>query len=102
MRKHSVALSELQDLALAACDDQHLRALAARSVLSSWLQRDVPLHELRSAYGRLLDLGFLRTYRERSVRAYVAPFVGTRTRDLSVRATSKGRTYLKRRPRHVV
>jgi hypothetical protein len=102
MRKRSVTLTELQDLALAACDDEHLRASAARWALTSWLGREVPFRELRSAYGRLLDLGFLRTYRERQGRAYAAPFVGTRTRDLAVRATPKGRAYLKRRPRHVV
>ena len=102
MRKRPFILTELEDLALAACDDQHLRALSARTVLSSWLARDVSLRELRLAYSRLLELGLLRSYRERAGRAYASPFVGTRTRDLAVRATPKGRNYLKWRPRHVV
>jgi hypothetical protein len=101
MVKRLFVLTELEDLALVACDDQHLPALVARDIIASWLKRRISVREMRAAYAKLLALGLLQSYRERAGRVYVAPFEGTRTRDLSFRATPKGRRHLQK-PRNVV
>jgi hypothetical protein len=101
MVTRNVALSELQDLALASCDDQHLEALVAREVISSFLARDISVREIRGAYGVLLALGLVKAYQEKGGKVRAAMFEGTRTRDLLFRATRRGVAQLKR-PRNVV
>jgi hypothetical protein len=83
-------LSDLEDRALAACDDQHLAAPTALGILSGWFVRDMSTGEMRDAFARLIRLGLLKAYvRRRGV--LVAALLGNRTRSLQVRATAKGR-----------
>lgn len=95
MGKRAVVLSDLEDLALVACDDQVLPALAARDVIASYLSLGISVRDIRGVYGKLYALGLVKPYRERGGKAVVASFEGTRTRDLSFRATRKGVLYLK-------
>jgi len=94
-------LTDLEDRALAACDDAYLEATIAREILSSWYGREIRFRELRSIYARLVGLGLLRVYAQRNGRAISTELRGQRTNALSVRATSKGRQYLGWK-RHVV
>jgi hypothetical protein len=101
MKKRQFVLTELEDRALAACDDMYLEAASAREVLSSWYGREIQFRELRSIYARLLGLGLLRVYAQGKGRPVSTELRGHRTSALSVRATSKGRRYLGWK-RHVV
>jgi hypothetical protein len=94
-------LSDLEDRALAACDDQHLAATTAQGILSSWFVRDISTGEMRNVYARLIRLGLLKAYVRRRGVLVAAPLLGNRTRSLQVRATAKGRRYLSRKPRKV-
>lgn len=94
-------LTDLEDRALAACDDQHLAVPTAQTILSSWFARDISTGEMRDVYARLIELGLLRTYVRRRKVLVAAPLLGNRTRSLQVRATAKGRRYLSRKPRKV-
>jgi hypothetical protein len=100
MRKRPYILTDLEDRALAACDDMYLEALIARNVLSTWYERVIPFRELRSVYRRLVELGLLRTYAKHHGRLKAVELSGHRTEALSVRATKKGCQYLGRK-RHV-
>ena len=100
MRKRPYMLTDLEDRALAACDDMYLEAPTARNVLSTWYERVIPFRELRSVYRRLVELGLLRTYAKRYGRLKAVELSGHRTAALSVRATKKGCQYLGRK-RHV-
>jgi hypothetical protein len=101
MKKAQFVLTDLEDRALAACDDMYLEAASAREVLSSWYGREIPFRELRSIYARLVGLGLLRVYAQRNGRTMSIELKGHRTNAVSVRATSKGRQYLGWK-RHVV
>jgi hypothetical protein len=101
MAKQTFLLTDLEDRALAACDDMYLEVPSAREILESWYARRILPGELRQLYGRLVDLGLLRVYRKRSGRIHAASLTGHRSRDLLVRATTSGRRYLAR-ARHVV
>jgi hypothetical protein len=101
MKQREFVLTDLEDRALAACDDMHLDAASAREILSSWYGRDIPFRELRSIYARLVGHGLLRVYAQHKGRAICTELKGHRTNALSVRATSKGRRYLGWK-RHVV
>ena len=100
-RAKSLVLTDLEDRALAACDDRHLDALSARAVLSSWFARKISIGEMRDVYTRLSDLGLLGIYVRRRGVLVAAPMLGNRTRLLHVRATADGRRYLSRKPRRV-
>jgi hypothetical protein len=89
-------LSDVEDSALAACDDMYLEASSAREILSSWYARRVSFRELRAIYRKLSELGFLRTYVKSRGRYTLVSLEGHRTATLSVRATSSGRKYLSR------
>lgn len=94
MKSRPFILSDIEDLALAACDDMYLEASSARNILSTWYERVVLYRELRAAYARLIQLGLLRAYAKRNHRIVLVQLPGHRTRDLAVRATSSGRQYL--------
>jgi hypothetical protein len=94
-------LSDLEDRALAACDDQHLAVPTAQAILSNWFVRDISTGEMRDVYARLVELGLLKTYVCRLGVLVAAPLLGNRTRSLQVRATANGRRYLSRKPRKV-
>jgi hypothetical protein len=94
MKSRPYVLTDFEDLALAACDDMYLEASIARNILSTWYERVVPARELRAAYSRLMQLGLLRAYAKGNHRVVLAKLSGYRTRDIAVRATSKGRQYL--------
>ena len=101
MRRRLFVLTELEDSALAACDDQFLEARSAQIVLGSWFDRRISTRELRQLYRKLADLGLLGAYIKRSGRIVRSQFTGCRTASLLVRATAKGRKYLSA-PRRVV
>jgi len=101
MRKRPFTLTDLEDRALAACDDVYLETTIARDVLSTWYDRVIPFRELRTAYRRLVDLGLLHAYVRRNGRLAAVEMPGHRIDALCVRATAKGRQYLGRK-RHVV
>ncbi len=94
MKKRPYVLTDLEDRALAACDDMHLETKVARKVLSTWYERVIPFRELRLAYRRLIELGLLRTFARRDGRIVSVEMPGHRTEAISVRATKKGRKYL--------
>jgi hypothetical protein len=101
VRARAFVLTDLEDRALAACDDSHLEVRVAQDILGSWFDRVVPMQEIRLIYRRLFDLGLLRFYVKRGRRMVPTGLEGRRTRSLRVRATAKGRNYLSLR-RHVV
>ena len=101
MNPRPYVLADIEDRALAACDDMYLETTIARNVLSTWYERVIPFSELRPVYQRLIDLGLLRTYTKRQGRMKAVEMSGHRTASLSVRATKKGRQYLGRK-RHVI
>lgn len=101
MGSRPFVLTELEEYVLSACDDQNVGALVARDIISQYLARDISVRDMRKVYERLLGLGLVEPYRGRHGQRRVAPFRGTRTRDLSFKATREGVLYLKR-PRHVV
>ena len=94
MKKRPYVLTDLEDRALAACDDMYLETTIARTILSTWYERVIPFRELRPVYRRLVDLGLARTYAKRNGRLVSVALPGHRTDALSVRATKKGRQYL--------
>lgn len=94
MKKRPYVLTDLEDRALAACDDMYLETTIARNVLSTWYERLIQFRELRPVYRRLVELGLLRTYAKRNGRYVSVEMPGQRTDRLSVRATGKGRDYL--------
>jgi hypothetical protein len=94
-------LTDLEDRALAACDDQHLPVPTAQAFLSSWFARDISTGEIPELYARLIELELLKTFVRRQEMLVAAPLLGNRTRSLQVRATAKGRRYLNRKPRKV-
>ena len=55
MRKRPFTLTDLEDRALAACDDMYLETTIARNVLSTWYERVIPFRELRPAYRKLVN-----------------------------------------------
>ena len=61
MIRRTFILSDLEDRALAACDDQHLAVPTAQDILSSWFVRDVSTGEMRGVYARLSDLSLSKT-----------------------------------------
>jgi hypothetical protein len=99
--RRTFMLSDLEDRALAACDDQHLPVRTAQAILSSWFARDISTGEIRDVYARLIKLGLLKTYVRRREVLVAAPLLGNRTRVLHVRATASGRRYLSHQPRKV-
>jgi hypothetical protein len=94
MKSRPYVLTDIEDLALAACDDMYLEGSIARDILSTWYERVVPYRELRAAYSRLIQLGLMRAYANRNHRIVLVQLSGHRTRDLAFRATAKGRQYL--------
>jgi hypothetical protein len=94
VRRRLFVLTDLEDRALAACDDQHLAVRSAQIILGSWFDCTIPTREMRQIYRKLADLGLLHGYVMRRGRAVRSPFLGCRTMSLFVRATSKGRDYL--------
>ena len=101
MATSAFPLTELEDLALAACDDQYLEASSSRAILSQWLERPIQYTELRSALRRLRSFGLLRTYVKRHGRIVRAEMHGCPTHALLLRGTPEGRAYL-RGPRRLV
>jgi hypothetical protein len=101
MAKRPFVLTDMEDRALAACDEMYLEVSSAREILESWYARRIQVTELRRLYERLIGLGLLRVYRKRSGKIRAAVLAGHRTRDLLVRATAYGRRYLTWQ-RHVV
>jgi hypothetical protein len=101
MDMSSFVLTEVEQYVLAACDDQNVGALVARNIISQHLARDISIRDMRKAYERLLGLGLVEPYRGRHGKRCVAPFKGTRTRDLSFKATHEGVLFLKRTRRVV-
>jgi hypothetical protein len=101
MRRRPFVLTDLEDRALAACDDQYLKVSIAQAILSSWFARSISTREMRLVYRKLSNLGLLHAYMMRGGRAVRAPFPGCRTASLIVRSTVKGRSYLSW-PRRVV
>jgi hypothetical protein len=101
LKRRPFVLTDLEDRALAACDDQYLAVRSAQMILSSWFDRRISTPEMRQLYRKLSDLGLLRAYVMRGGRIVRSPFLGRRTVSLLVRATTKGRSYLKW-PRRVV
>ena len=97
MNQRRYVLTDLEDRALAACDDMYLETTIARSVLSIWYERVIPFRELRQVYRRLVELELLRTYAKRYGRLRAVEMDGLRTDALAVRATKKGRQYLRRK-----
>ena len=96
MEKRPFELAEIEEYVLAACVDQNVGALVARDIISQYLARDISIRDMRKVYERLLGLGLVETYRGRHGKRRIAPFRGTRTRDLSFKATREGIRYLKR------
>lgn len=94
MSRRQFILTDIEDRALAACDDMYLETHIARAVLESWYGRTIPYRELRRVYARLFALGLLRTYKRRDGRIRRSPMEGNRTQTLLVRATAYGCTYL--------
>jgi hypothetical protein len=94
VKRRPFVLTDLEDRALAACDDQHLAVRTAQMVLGSWFGRAIATSEMREIYRKLAGLGLLYVYVMRGGRAVRSPFLGCRTMALLVRATSKGREYL--------
>src|SRR5690349_18508187 len=101
MGKRPFVLTEIEDYALCACDDQILGALVTRDIISQYLKVNISVRDMRRVYERLLGYGLVKPYRGPCNKERPARFKGTRTRDLSFQATRKGVLYLKR-PRHVV
>jgi hypothetical protein len=101
MIRRTFMLSDLEDRALAACDDQHLAMPTAQAILSNWFVRDISTGEIRDVYARSIELGLMTTYVCRLGVLVAAPLLGNRTRSLQVRATAKGRRYLSRKARKV-
>ena len=89
MKKRQFVLTDLEDRALAACDDMYLETTSAQEILSSWYGRKVPFRELRSIYARLVGLGLLRVYAQRNGRAISTELRGQRTDALWVRAQAR-------------
>jgi hypothetical protein len=85
MVKRPFVLTDLEDRALAACDDQYLRATAAQAVLSGWFSRSIPISEMRAIYACLRALDLLRTYVLRSGRVLPATMAGHRASSLPFR-----------------
>ena len=102
MKKRPFTLTDLEDRALAACDDMYLETAIARDVLSTWFNRTIPFRELRQGYEKRINLGLLRTYKKRSGRIRSTELRGHRTQVLLVRATLKGVQYLNCGERYVV
>jgi len=102
MMRRTFMLTDLEDRALAACDDQHLAVPTAQAILSIWFVRDISTGEMRDVYARLIELRLLKTYVRRRGVLVAAPLLGNRTRSLQVRATTNGRRYLSRKPRNVM
>jgi hypothetical protein len=100
MVERPFVLTEIEDLALCACDDQILGALVTRDIISQYLQIKISVRDMRRVFERLSSYGLVKPYRGPCNRERPARFTGTRTRDLSFQATRKGVLYLKR-PRHV-
>ena len=94
MAKRPFMLTDLEDLALAACDDMYLESTIAQDILSTWYERKVPLRELRAAYLRLIELGLLRSYVKHDGRVRLAALTDNRTSIILVRATKAGNDYL--------
>ena len=92
--KRPFILTDIEDRALAACDDMYLETKIAQNVLSTWYERVISFRELRLIYGKLVELGLLRTYGRCNGRTVLVAMKGSRTDGLSVRATKKGRQYL--------
>jgi hypothetical protein len=101
LKRRPFVLTDLEDRALAACDDQILPIRTAQAVLSSWFHRSIPTREMRELYQKLAALGLLHPYVMVDRRTTRTPFLGRRTVSLSVRATAKGRKYLNW-PRRVI
>ena len=95
-------LTDLEDQALAACDDDYLEASVLKSVLVHWHAREITFRELRNGLIKLCGLGLMRTYTKRSGRVTACPFRGNRTSAILVKATTKGRRYLARGKRRYV
>jgi len=94
LKRRAFVLTDLEDRALAACDDQYLAIRSAQIILSSWFDRSVSTREMRQLYRKLDNLGLLRAYVVRNGRRVMSPFLGHRTMSLFVRATRKGCNYL--------
>jgi hypothetical protein len=45
MKKHQFVLTDLEDRALAACDDMYLEATSAKEILGSWYGREIPFRD---------------------------------------------------------
>src|SRR5712664_3428293 len=93
MMRRTFMLTDLEDRALAACDDQHLAVPTTQAILSIWFVRDISTGEMRDVYARLIELRLLKTYVRRRGVLVAAPLLGNRTRSLQVRATTNGRRY---------
>ena len=102
MKQHPFTLTDLEDHALAACDDMYLDTPIAKEILSSWHGRTIQYRELRRVYEKLIDLGLLRTYIKQDGRIRSAVIHGKRTQQLLVRATLKGVRYINCGERYVV
>lgn len=101
MTRRTFMLTDLEDRALAACDDQHLAVPTAQGILSNWFVRGISTGEMRDVYARLIELGLVKTYVRRRGVLVAVPLSGNRTRSLQVRATAKGQSYLSHKPRRV-
>lgn len=94
MKQRPYVLTDMEDRALAACDDMYLETTIARGVLETWYERPIPFRELRQVYSRLEALGLMRPYVKQNSRICASTIPGHRTQDLLMRATAKGREYL--------
>ena len=95
MAARAFVLSEIEDASVAACDDQYLSAKGLLFVLRSYFSRQIPVRELRRALGHLAELDLLRVYVMHNSRITLTRLPGNRTEALLVRATQKGRVYLR-------
>ena len=95
MKKRPFLLTDLQDRALASCDDMHFEVPSAREVLQIWYERAIPFTEFRRDLQRLIDLGLLGTYEKRHSRYHRVPLQSHPMSQLLIRATRSGCAYLK-------
>jgi hypothetical protein len=95
MKKRPFLLTDLQDRALASCDDMYFEVPSAREVLQIWYERAIPFTEFRCDLQRLVDLGLLGAYEKRQSRYHRVPLQNRPMSQLFIRATGSGCTYLK-------
>lgn len=101
MERWPFTLKDIEDRALAMCEDAYIDAPTAKNILEIWYKRSVSFSELRRIYAKLHATDLVRAYIKNNGRICLTEFRGNRTNMLFFRATARAKRYLNCGERYV-